>query len=187
MATATDIRDIIYYWANIPTVQDGRRTIPGTSDKIYSAYQQKGGWEGWAQVELAYLIEQKYGASFIITREDVIYDGNTQRADLLLVDRANPNSRQIIELKCQGYRKDQQYGNRSIVAEVQSDVVKLQQNLKQAFKPARCLAIGIACTQGAVQEIKNNANWTQYGWSGQLCKDTVQGPIFAFWVETNVV
>ncbi|ACJ00691.1 hypothetical protein [Rhodospirillum centenum] len=54
------------------------------ANDIANAYLQKGGWEGWLQVELANLLNTQFGKTTNIQRENTEpYTGN-QKADLLV-------------------------------------------------------------------------------------------------------
>ena len=72
-------------------------------------YSQKGGWEGWAQVELARAIKSWHGGS--CTREYAPVYGaiNNERADILHENLLNNNNaiRNVIELKCQSAGQDE--------------------------------------------------------------------------------
>ncbi|KAJ3738352.1 hypothetical protein DFH05DRAFT_1560828 [Lentinula detonsa] len=75
-------------------------------EKIQDAYNQKGGWEGWTQVELAFYLKrafesERYGV-VTVTREDNVYQGNNQRFDLLITTRKGAEHfTNMLELKCE--------------------------------------------------------------------------------------
>lgn len=88
------------------------------SDKLPSAIHFKGGWEGWAQVEIAYEMVQRYsvpmtsdqhrqGMMFDIHREESVYLNNPRdKVDLvisMLGESLNIYARPtyLIELKCE--------------------------------------------------------------------------------------
>lgn len=175
MADLTDIKDVLYHWIEKDGgVGDGR-----VANTISNAYFEKGGWEGWAQVEIANIIKAKY-PGLSVTREDGVYDGSIARSDLVLVNETT-GVRNVIELKCQrGSAKD---NPKWIVQQVIDDARKLQKTLKPQFRPAKCFAVGIAITPDAIAQVKNNANWGQFRWTGQYCKNN---QILTFWVETEV-
>jgi hypothetical protein len=77
--------------------------------RIPAIYTQQGGWEGWLQVELAFLIPSKMGGS--ASREQHIYDPavlGDQRVDLLWkpLMPGRPDWQFGIELKCQSLGQD---------------------------------------------------------------------------------
>lgn len=93
------------------------QTWASESDKLKTAIYFKGGWEGWAQVEIAYEMVQRYstlmtsnqhrqGMKFDIRREERVYlnEPNNQ-VDLVISMSNEPNadarSTYLIELKCE--------------------------------------------------------------------------------------
>ena len=84
----------IYAWA-----QEKHRDIK-------AAFNMKGGWEGWLQVELGLWLEQK---GFEVEREQHVFKNTRQAADMIVT---SPNSqgkdpvRTIVELKCESLFQD---------------------------------------------------------------------------------
>ncbi|KAI3545653.1 hypothetical protein CSPX01_04959 [Colletotrichum filicis] len=101
-----------------------------------------------------------------VTREDGVYDGNTQRSDLVL---EGSGIRTIIELKCE---RGDVPNPKWIVDEVIKDAGKLQQTLKDKFRPVICYAVGIAATKDADKEIQNAFNASRIPRTGFYCKDS---------------
>ncbi|KAK1492126.1 hypothetical protein CCUS01_14087 [Colletotrichum cuscutae] len=101
-----------------------------------------------------------------VTREDGVYDGNTQRSDLVL---EGSGIRTIIELKCE---RGDVPSPKWIVDEVIKDTGKLQQTLKDKFRPVICYAVGIAATKNADKEIQNDFNASRIPRTGFYCKDS---------------
>lgn len=58
--------------------------LDGKAAEAENAYLQKGGWEGWLQVELANLLNLQYGQTTNIQRESTEPYTGSQRADLLV-------------------------------------------------------------------------------------------------------
>lgn len=123
--------------------------------KIVSAYQQKGGWEGWAQVEIATALEKSResasaeealkGTLTEASREVHVYaDHSKQRADVVIASRSRiiPKHFVIIELKCEG-----QYFKGDFVQEVEEDIEKLKGRISDDFKPAKAWALAISTSQ----------------------------------------
>ncbi|WDK20912.1 hypothetical protein CGRA01v4_12201 [Colletotrichum graminicola] len=175
MANLTDIKDVLYHWIN----NDGGARDGRVGNTISNGYFEKGGWEGWAQVEIANVIKAKY-SGLGVTREDGVYEGSLARSDLVLVNEAS-GVRNVIELKCQ--RGSASTNSKWIVQQVIDDAGKLQRTLKPEFRPAKCFAVGIAVTPDAIAEVKDDANWGSIRWTGQFCKNE---QILTFWVETDV-
>ncbi|KAK7446507.1 hypothetical protein CaCOL14_010916 [Colletotrichum acutatum] len=175
----TDIRDVLYHWIENDGATKNNGLVRGDRvfNTIRNAYSEKGGWEGWAQVEIANFIKSGY-TSLRVTREDGVYDGNTQRSDLILQNGSG--IRTIIELKCE---RGSAPNSRWIVDEVIKDAEKLQGTLKTKFRPAICFAVGIAVTREAVMEIQKAYEAGRINNNGFYCKNY---GIYVFWVQTQV-
>ncbi|EXF83061.1 hypothetical protein CFIO01_06233 [Colletotrichum fioriniae PJ7] len=180
MEPLTNIKDVLYHWIENDggTKQNGVMRGDRVFDTIQNAYSERGGWEGWAQVEIAHIIKANY-TSLSVTREDGVYHGNTKRSDLVLDNGFG--TRNIIELKCQ--RGSADANPAWIVQQVLDDAHKLQQTLKPEFRPAKCFAVGIAVTPEAIEAFRNPANWRGVACNWQACKNN---RIITFWVETDV-
>jgi hypothetical protein len=69
---------------------------------IDAAYQQKGGWEGWAQVEIAISLAATVPNNTVL-REPHPYPNAGSKADVLLTITAGGQAHhEILELKCWG-------------------------------------------------------------------------------------
>ena len=62
-------------------IKDIALCIRDRYDRIIEARRQKGGWEGWLQVELASGLLKVWGLQYDVHREQAIY-GDSQRTDL---------------------------------------------------------------------------------------------------------
>jgi hypothetical protein len=60
-------------------------------DAINQHYIQKGGWEGWAQVDLASRFVKAFPKTAIL-REEMVYEDSQMKADLLLVYMTTDNA-----------------------------------------------------------------------------------------------
>lgn len=73
---------------------------------IKSAFNMKGGWEGWLQVELGLWLQQN---GFEVKREERVFKNPLQAADMIVTSR-NPQGgdpvHTIVELKCEGLFQD---------------------------------------------------------------------------------
>ncbi|KAF5575907.1 hypothetical protein FPCIR_12911 [Fusarium pseudocircinatum] len=132
-------------------------------------YSQKGGWEGYAQVELAMYLPDNLGGSS--TREEQVYaDG--ERADINYTPTDAPEF--FIELKCQSLLQDS--GNLDSFADrILSDMIKCDRGhtaRAPGYETMPALAIGIGVDIAGVNraiQIFSNPNfqyasrtyWTQ--------------------------
>jgi hypothetical protein len=125
-----------------------RRWANEAQHKILTAYYGKGGWEGWAQVEIEYALKKYYGTRAIngtgvhIQREphSYLYDA-TQRADVVVRYYDDHPKRSpagyriaawttIIELKCESYENSESFKNG-----VEADITKIQAELTPEYFP----------------------------------------------------
>ncbi|KAL8713283.1 MAG: hypothetical protein Q9225_006787 [Loekoesia sp. 1 TL-2023] len=139
-----DIVDRVWWWIR----QSGDGTTPL---KIAAAYHQRGGWEGWAQVEIAYAIQQKY-EKVALVREVKVFEGTGQAADFVITHRTDHTQPvQIVELKCErGSLSGNQFG-----ALVASDIRKIQTSpLRADFKPATVYVVAISVTQDGLRSLR---------------------------------
>lgn len=115
------------------------KAMNAKSSDIEAAYSLKGGWEGWAQVELA-LYLQKVLSGSTIEREMAVYAGNTQLADLVITgETINPENTAIIELKCRNS------GHANFARTVKDDLKKIKGKIVERYEkvPIRVVAISI--------------------------------------------
>ncbi|KAF1964509.1 hypothetical protein BU23DRAFT_604761 [Bimuria novae-zelandiae CBS 107.79] len=153
----TDIQDLIHTWISSEEEHLLRR--------ITSAYNGNGHWEGWVQFELEYILNThpKYENKFtVVTRDVGAYEGNDQCPDLILMDN---NQRTIVELRCQRGAAPAEL----LVNEVTRDRNKLKELLEDNFRPAECIALGIALTKDAVVAMENHKEWNEMQWHCFSC------------------
>ena len=133
-----------------------------TSKPLLQIYSQKGGWEGWAQVELTVAFQGWLGGSN--DREVEVYaDG--ERADIL--NTAN-NKKTIFELKCQSTYQDMIQLDRFANAFI-SDLIKVDYTPRDgAYQNAVRVVLGIGVTGTAVE----------------TAIETFSNPAFAYHVRT---
>jgi hypothetical protein len=125
---------------------------------IQRAYDQKGGWEGWAQVEIALSLQDELSKKpdflDVLTREFPFYANDSLRADIAILYLPDGMPIDIIELKCESAFQTKQFA-----AELYDDFVKVTteniSHLKNCH-PSRQFLIGIACTHEARDEALAN-------------------------------
>jgi hypothetical protein len=130
-----------------PLAESIRKWAVGNAEKLYQAYSFKGGWEGWAQIELAIALQQEHGgqASYnqnMITREDTVYDGTKQRCDILLTTCQGgvPKWYNFIELKCESSGMQSKF-----VGEVEADFAKVANGMaKKNLRPCTAFVCAIS-------------------------------------------
>ena len=138
-------------------------------DRIVRAYTQKGGWEGWAQVEIATELHRARDMAYenardsllatttTVLREVAVYPptntkngGISQKRADIVVEFGAPSRREfvIIELKCEGF-----YNKDAFVQAVKEDVDKVHGDIEHDFKPARVWALGFSTSQEVYNEM----------------------------------
>jgi hypothetical protein len=131
--------------------------------KILEIYPQKGGWEGWAQVELALGFTQYY-ADLNTEREVQVYVGNKRRADLVFTSKSDPRGeiKQIIELKVETSYGDAASAG-SFVTNLTTDLDKITDNgVRPEYLPALVIATGCTFVKAVNEYALNPANWGKY-------------------------
>ena len=108
--------------------------------KVEQAYYLSGGWEVWAQVELAIALTQQHGFRYgpgeeqIITREDWVY--GRKKSDIMFEFSGGSN---IIELKCESSKN-----SKNFVSDVLEDLDKVKTNqIASKYWPTTVWVIGI--------------------------------------------
>ncbi|KAG7095510.1 hypothetical protein E1B28_006249 [Marasmius oreades] len=118
-------------------------------EKIEQAYSFNGGWEGWVQVELAIAFKRAFegpGSTVTVTREDLVYQGNNQRSDILFTTRRGAERfTNMLELKCETSRAG---GAAAFAAAVQADCAKVNNGLiNNQFTPCKAWVIAFSVTR----------------------------------------
>ena len=135
MPDLIDVYKIIDKWTTV------------TYAKVLQAYRFKGGWEGWAQIELAMGIQAKY-KDITVTREVLVYEGSAERADLVLAKAGETTH--IIELKVFSLWRFEEYGKTSFVNGFIEDIDKItQKGVRASVGPAQLHAVGLCCVDAA--------------------------------------
>lgn len=138
--------------------------------KIIKAYSQKGGWEGWAQVEIATALhdslqeqfddatDQVRAAVTKVKREVPVYPPTKSPKDREVQTKADivvstgPSKRRehvIIEMKCEGAKND-----KGFVQRVQDDVEKVDGEILDKFRPAKAWALAFTASKKVYDEMK---------------------------------
>ncbi|KAK1224580.1 hypothetical protein PQX77_012518 [Marasmius sp. AFHP31] len=121
-----------------------------TAWKIEQAYEQRGGWEGWLQVELAIYLKKVFehdlfpGCTVNVTREDYIYGESSMRSDILLKTTVNGRTfYNALELKCETY-----LGGSSFRRKVKDDCEKIDDaNLGGQYRPCTAWVVAFSVTK----------------------------------------
>ncbi|KAF4985960.1 hypothetical protein FDECE_16203 [Fusarium decemcellulare] len=115
------------------------------AEMIDFAYNTAGGWEGWAQVELAARLFRDHGAHYglnqqnMVRREEKIYASSDKKADIALYRNGKPtDGAYIFELK---YESSGNSGK--FQAGLEDDMDKVKTDLKPDFKNAVIWVIGL--------------------------------------------
>jgi hypothetical protein len=139
-------------------VKDIATSIIERSARIVEARAQKGGWEGWLQVELASALRILHGMQYDILREQPVYAAS-QRIDIW----AQPVSGQSVphlgvELKVES---EYQTGvNKTLQERFKADILKCNVGPKPEFKTGhgtQMIAVGITSLVNDLQGYKEIA------------------------------
>ncbi|KAF9064821.1 hypothetical protein BDP27DRAFT_1425482 [Rhodocollybia butyracea] len=140
-----DIHSELRSWVNQPIMKK----------KIGTAYQLKGGWEGWAQVEIAIFLQEKLrDKGFEVTREDRVYEDASKRSDIT-VHQKTAGKVTILELKCESLRNKGKFDKG-----VAKDVAKIGNKIASAYS----------------EEAKESTIWSvAIGTTGENIKKKLEG------------
>jgi hypothetical protein len=123
--------------------------------KIRNIYEQKGGWEGWLQVELAEYLRQWYPA-WTIERERRVFDGSNERADITLTKRGEVSY--VIELKVASWYQDEA-SKSSLFDGIAGDISKLtSRRFERELGVPHVYALGVC----VIEEVAKFGR--QYAW-----------------------
>jgi hypothetical protein len=125
------------------------------AQKMIDAYQQKGGWEVWAQVEFGrFLTNKNYYKS--VEREVAVFKSASDRADLLCSGDTAAQSYlyDIVELKTETIFQSGS-GKDNFKKRVEGDVAKLGK-LASSYnsKNTRVTAVGISIAAQTTKDVK---------------------------------
>lgn len=113
--------------------------------KLWEIMEQKGGWEGWLQVELAFLITESSAHAYVAERELNVFKKAGQRVDIWATGAQGPVQSVGIELKCESHYQDNVGGAR-LNARLSEDVEKILAGVRQEYvgaTGARVYAVGV--------------------------------------------
>jgi len=113
------------------------RWIEVDEANISRVWPTKGGWEGWAQVEICSRIVAT-DSRYQIEREQHPYGASRKASDFFLNVNCPVSQQVIIELKCQSFQNYANFG-----AGLQADVEKLTNEVDPQYRGATLLAMGI--------------------------------------------
>ncbi|KAL8915791.1 MAG: hypothetical protein Q9172_006660 [Xanthocarpia lactea] len=168
----TDIVDRVWYWIN--------KSDEKVTAKMAAAYKQKGGWEGWAQVEIAYLVQDKY-PNVTIDREVNVYAGTKKENDFVITDNDDATKpKQIIELKTErGTQRPTEFKNSFL-----EDINKIQTSpIDAKYKPAQAFAVAISVTDES-HKLLFETEWER---GTKVTRVECKEGVFIWWYEQDIV
>jgi hypothetical protein len=147
MPNETDVRAIVERWASANWAV------------LKEIYMQKGGWERWAQVELARAFQRVFPQPNVL-REENVYTVGGKLADITLTLRGEIT--QVIELKCESLWQDG-YGAMRFYNGLLTDMMKITNYpLQREYKPARLWVIGFTIVNTVTDFGKTKVNFRPY-------------------------
>lgn len=137
--------------------------------RIEMVKKLNGGWEGWAQVELALFInaepEQPIGGPVI--REVPAYQNNHWKADLSIGVKAPSKTGWIVELKCFNQYYDLEDPKNHFEKNLKGDVEKAK-NRKGNFKDEGYLVVGIIYGKDVAKMNHDDLTSSDKSWESHL-------------------
>ncbi|GAB1738222.1 hypothetical protein NU219Hw_g2770t1 [Hortaea werneckii] len=114
-------------------IRDVCQAILERKDRIVEARQEKGGWEGWLQVELAYYLRRKLGMQYEIQREQPIFAGR-QLIDLWALPVPGQRNLPWIGAELKVESEYQTGSGKTLVPRFKNDIIKCNAGPKTEFK-----------------------------------------------------
>jgi hypothetical protein len=109
--------------------------------RIHRAWGLEGGWEGWAQVELAlFLKDQHAPEDFLIQRECKGFKDSNDKIDICIVSAVQHSI--FIELKCESFDNGSNFG-----VNVFDDYCKVENGVLRGGDPKEVYVIGISISR----------------------------------------
>ncbi|KAG4428065.1 hypothetical protein IFR05_016451 [Cadophora sp. M221] len=102
-------------------------------DRITEERAQKGGWEGWLQVELASSLLRTSGMRYDILREQMIYAG-TERVDIWAKLAAGQEGFPFIGIELKVESEYQVGVNKTLQNRLKTDILKCNNGPKAVFR-----------------------------------------------------
>ncbi|KAJ4490752.1 hypothetical protein J3R30DRAFT_131739 [Lentinula aciculospora] len=132
------------------------------AEKIEKAYNQKGGWEGWVQVELAMYLQKVLGGQGIATilREQNVYNGNSQKCDFLIKTQKENGEyfTNMFELKCESSGNAGKFRT-----EVRDDCTKIANGVwNTEFNPCEAWIVAFSVTKNVADFMVGGRNLRRY-------------------------
>jgi hypothetical protein len=150
---------------------------------IRQLFLQKGGWEGWAQCEIARELQRAFpsNATTIVRENDEAYVAQALRCDISITMPGKTAA--IIELKCESLFQDAR-ANKAFCHALATDVTKIfTAALTNQYTPAKLYAIGFTCSTQIAGQVQNYNFGAQL--SSQKVDDAAFDPITMWVVSTS--
>jgi hypothetical protein len=175
MPTEDDVLKIVINWATLKSLLIGE------------AYAQSGGWEGWAQVELAIAFKRAFPDT-TIQREVHSFDVSSYKADFMLT---YPGYRPlIIEIKCESSGQDIP-GPSAFWRDYATDLQKATNYLiNPTYLPADVWTIGFTCNDDVSnkgQELLKEGKFRPYNVGDWPCGQTATGDMVNVWGSVDYI
>lgn len=131
--------------------------ISNNGEKVWTIWLQKGGWEGWAQVEI---MSAMTGNNISVQREMAIYTDPKKAVDFIVNFQSPDVKKQIcLELKCESLFQSSQDGrvhsDNKIWEKVANDLAKLYNERTPYYKETQALAAAIVFSPQAYEALQS--------------------------------
>lgn len=108
---------------------------------LNTCWTTKGGWEGWAQCDLAIMLLNK-NHTYEVERETTSVYTRGDRPDFVINNSRSGNERMVVELKCESYHNYENF-----IKGLEVDLAQLaQKNFVGDYKNATRLSLGLFTT-----------------------------------------
>ena len=184
----------IEYLRSLDIIVDILQFIENNRAKIIFLAEQKGGWEGWLQAELAYHLDRS--TKYMVDREKAVFNDENQQIDLWCTPRipfypANDFSFGEIgvELKCEGMWQDTVVKEEHFYGRVLADLAKVQKGIDgtqliSAF--CHVYAVGVTTDKEDIGRFKLKSDWVPGAanfsyWASSSLEGSDDPALYVFW------
>ncbi|KAI7353305.1 hypothetical protein KC336_g22388 [Hortaea werneckii] len=114
-------------------IRDVCQAVLERKDRIVEARQEKGGWEGWLQVELAHYLRRRKGMEYAIEREQPIF-ASRQLIDLWASPLPSRNDLPWMGVELKVESEFQTGSGKTLLPRFKDDILKCNAGPKVQFK-----------------------------------------------------
>jgi hypothetical protein len=135
MFTSHGFHQVAFSALQDPMLHSIAQFLISKAQQIGMARAQKGGWEGWLQVELAIALQTNFGAQYTIEREQPIFTNAAQRVDIWAIPQGGqPTTHPFLGIELKVESAFQTGAQGGLVARYGEDIRKCSLGPRQTLR-----------------------------------------------------